>query len=76
MRFVGIKTTEQQDIKSTLSHILYRIRERLIMQGTALANQIRSFLMEYGIFIAKGIYNLRRKLPMILAEGMLSGLIK
>jgi transposase len=36
MYFVPAKTIEQQDIQS-----LYRVRERLITQRTALANQIR-----------------------------------
>jgi transposase len=71
MRFVSIKTTEQQDIQS-----VHRIRDRLITQRTALANQVRGFLMEYGIFIAKGICKLRKELPVVLENSGLSGLMK
>lgn len=60
MRFVAIKSIEQQDIL-----LLHRSRELLIKQRTAQANQIRGFLAEYGIVIAQGITNLA-ELPMIL----------
>lgn len=46
MRFVSLKTVEQQDIQS-----LHRIRERLISQRTALMNQMRGLLAEYGLII-------------------------
>lgn len=62
MRFVPIKTIEQQD---TL--LLHRARELTIKQRTAQANQIRGFLAEYGIVIAKGIQNLE-KIAMIIDE--------
>lgn len=64
MRFVAIKTVEQQDIQ-----MVHRIRSRLIKQRTALINQIRGLLGEYGIVIAQGITHVRKQLPMIL-EGM------
>ena len=60
MRFVPIKTMEQQD---TL--LLHRARELVMKQRTAQANQIRGFLMEYGIVIAKGIQNLKSILAII-----------
>lgn len=44
MRFVPIKTTEQQD---TL--LIHRARELIMRQRTAQANQIRGLLAEYGI---------------------------
>ncbi len=50
MSFVLPKTIEQQDIQS-----LHRIRERLIKMRTALANQIRGLIAEYGIVLSKGI---------------------
>ena len=50
MRFVPTKTIEQQDIQS-----LHRIRSQAVARGTALGNQIRGLLMEYGIIIPKGI---------------------
>ena len=54
-RFVQIKTVEQQHLAS-----LHRVRERLVGNRTALANQIRGFLHESGIVIPQGILNLRK----------------
>ena len=50
MRFCEVKTEDQQDIQS-----VHRMRSLLIQQRTALANQIRGILAEYGIIAAKGI---------------------
>lgn len=61
MRFVPIKNTDQQDIQS-----LHRYRQRIIQQRTALANQIRGLLTEYGLIAAQGIGCLRKKLPQFL----------
>ncbi|MFX5668595.1 IS110 family transposase, partial [Acinetobacter baumannii] len=63
MRFVGVKQIEQQDIQA-----VHRIRERLVSERTALANQMRGLLMEYGIVVAQGIQQLRKKLPLILED--------
>jgi transposase len=57
MRFVTIKQIDQQDILS-----LHRIRERLIRQRTALGNEIRGSLHEYGIVIRQGFTYLRKSL--------------
>jgi len=57
MRFVPIKTLEQQDIQS-----IHRIRSRLIKEKTALMNSIRGLLHEYGIAIPQGVSSLRKKL--------------
>jgi len=46
MRFVAAKTIEQQDIQA-----LHRLRERRIQDRTALCNQIRGLLSEYGIIM-------------------------
>lgn len=54
MRFAPGKTIAQQDLQS-----LHRIRERYICNRTALCNQIRGLLGEYGIVINKGIAQLR-----------------
>lgn len=62
-RFVQIKTIEQQHLAS-----LHRVRERLVGNRTALANQIRGFLHESGIVIPQGILHLRKALPLILSE--------
>lgn len=63
MRFVPIKGVEQQDIQS-----IHRIRERLICQRTALVNQIRGLLAEYGIVIAKSVSQLKKKLFEVLDD--------
>jgi transposase len=58
MRFVAKKTIEQQDLQ-----MLHRIRQRLVSQRTALVNQIRGLLHEYGIVLRRGIGQLRRGCP-------------
>lgn len=63
MRFVPIKQIEQQDIQN-----LHRIRERLVKGKTALANEVRGLLLEYGIVIPKGISNIKTKLEYILGD--------
>lgn len=57
MRFVPIKTVEQQDIQS-----FHRIRELRVKSCTAMANQIRSILMENGLCAPKGKAKLRKLL--------------
>ena len=64
MRFVPVKEIWQEDIQA-----IHRIRERLIHNRTALTNQIRGLLQEYGIVIAEGISKLKRELPIILEDG-------
>ncbi len=63
MNFVPSKSIEQQDIQC-----LHRMRERLIANRTALVNQARGLLGEYGIIVAKGIRHLRKELPSILED--------
>jgi transposase len=57
MRFVPIKTLEQQDIQS-----IHRIRSRLVKEKTALMNSVRGLLHEYGIAIPQGVSSLKKKL--------------
>lgn len=61
MRLVAVKSIEQQD-----ALCLHRVRERLVRGRTALANEIRGLLHEYGIVIAQGIGKLRSQLPEII----------
>ena len=70
MRFVAVKSAQQQDIQG-----LHRVRSELIKQRKAKANQIRGLLGEYGIVLSRRIGELRRGLPDILedAENGLSG---
>jgi transposase len=49
MRFVAINREAQQDLQ-----MLHRIRHRLVGERTALINQIRGLLGEYGIVFAQG----------------------
>jgi transposase len=57
MRFVSVKTIEQQDVQA-----LHRIRSRLIKEKTALMNSIRGLLQEYGIAIPQGVSPLKKRL--------------
>jgi len=54
MRFVPIKRVEQQDLQA-----LHRIRERPIKARTALVNEIRGLMSEYGIILPQGITKVR-----------------
>jgi transposase len=62
LRFVPIKTVEQQ-----AGLTVQRARELLVSERTAVANQIRGLLLEYGVAIAPGIQRLRRELPAVLS---------
>jgi transposase len=63
MRYVTSKSIAQQDIQ-----LLHRIRQRQVQHRTALVNQIRGQLLEYGIAIPKGISQVRRQLAGILED--------
>ena len=67
MRFVPCKSIEQQDIQA-----LHRVRTRLVKQRTALVNQIRGLLGEYGLFAPRGIHKIRKLLPELIVDGRLS----
>ena len=63
MRFVPIKTVEQQAVLS-----LHRARSGFVKARTAQANQIRGLLGEYGVVLGKGISQVRRGVPAILSD--------
>jgi len=63
MRFCLVKEDWQQDIMN-----YHRVRSRLIKQRTALGNEIRGLLAEYGIISAKTISKLKKKLILILSD--------
>jgi transposase len=71
MRFVPVKTIEQQDLQA-----VHRVRERLVRNRTAVVNQCRGVLLENGIVIRQGRHHLQRQLPAVLENrsGALSGL--
>ena len=63
MRFVPIKSVEQQDVQN-----FHRQRERIKKERTALVNQVRGLLAEYGVVINKGVAAVRKRLPEILED--------
>jgi transposase len=63
MRFVSVKTVEQQAVLS-----LHRARQGLVKARTAQANQIRGLLAEYGVVVPKGITNIATRIPAILED--------
>ncbi|UHR04540.1 transposase [Escherichia coli] len=63
IHFVSVKTTEQQDIKA-----LRNTRQLMVKQRTALANQLRSLLAEYGFTIPVGLLRLQQKLPELIED--------
>lgn len=73
MRFVMVKSADQQDVQA-----VHRVRQQLVKARTALVNQVRGLLAEYGIAIAQGVAHLRRALPFVLEDpdNGLSGVIR
>jgi transposase len=73
MRFVPVKTPEQQGIMS-----LHRIREGLEEERTACINRIRGVLAEFGLVFAKSPKALRAELGDVLedAGNELSGIAR
>ena len=63
MRFVGIASEAQQAVQA-----LHRVRSRHLGNRTALVNQIRGILLEYGVAIPQGVGAVRKALPLLLAE--------
>jgi transposase len=63
MRFVPLKTLEQQDIQA-----LHRARQRLVNHRTALIAQMRGLLLDRGIAFAKNASRARRMIPQVLED--------
>ena len=63
IRFVAVKTVEQQDVQA-----LHRLREARVGERTALCNQVRGLLAEYGIVLPKGVGAIRKRLPELLED--------
>ena len=63
MRLVQPKSPAQQDLQT-----LHRARALLVRDLTALSNQIRGLLHEYGIVMRKGAAALKRTLPELLGS--------
>ena len=65
MRFVAVKTGDQQ-----AGQALHRIRSRLIKSRTALVNEIRGLLGEFGLVMpVKGVPACRRLIAEVLEDG-------
>src|SRR3954452_16517145 len=79
MRFVAVKTAEQQAVL-----MLHRVRDLLVRQRTMLINALRGHLAEFGIIAARGpggvtaaivaLHETRDSLP-VLARVALHGLV-
>jgi transposase len=63
VRGVPVKSVRQQDMQA-----LHRIRERQIKARTALLNQLRGLLAEYGIVIPQRASQVRHKVPDLLED--------
>lgn len=64
MRFVAVKTVAQQDVQA-----LHRLRASHVAERTAVCNQLRGLLAEYGIVLPKGVTTLRKRIPELLEDG-------
>ena len=47
---------------------LHRIREHCVKTRTALANQLRGVLGEYGVVVPQGIGRVRKAIPLIVED--------
>src|SRR6266567_4067685 len=64
MRFVAVKTVEQQ-----AAVLLHRGRERLVRQRTGLVNALRAHLAEFGIIAPQGLRHVGRLTAIVRDEG-------
>jgi transposase len=71
MRFVPVKTLDQQDLQS-----LHRMRDRLVRARTSLINHSRGLLAEYGIVLPKGAARFSKAVPEAVASADLSALTR
>jgi len=63
MRYVAVKTIEQQDIQA-----VHRVRASLISERTGKVNQLRGLACEYGLVAPREIAALRRAVPRWLED--------
>ena len=73
IRAVSVKSVEQQDIQA-----LHRLRKLRVKERTALCNQLRALIAEYGIVMGKGVRVIHREIPDLLedAENGLSDIFR
>jgi transposase len=60
MRFVAVKTAEQQAAAG-----LHKVREMLIKQRTMLMNQLRGLMAEFGVVVPEGARHIRELLAIL-----------
>ena len=63
MRFVAVKTVEQQGLLA-----LHRLRRGLIDSRTALVNQLRGLLAEFGVVVGTGRTRFEQALPRLIQD--------
>lgn len=64
----NLQGVEPRNLEQTDTMLIHRMRLRLIQHRTALTNQIRGFLSEYGIVVAPGKERLLSALPQLLED--------
>src|SRR5438128_1063765 len=64
MRFVAVKTAEQQ-----AAQLLHRGREQLVRQRTMLVNALRAHMAEFGIIAAQGLHNVGQLIAIVRDDG-------
>lgn len=63
MRFVPLKTAEQQSVL-----MMHRARDLLIRQRTMLVNALRGHLAEFGLIEAQGLHKVARLITIVMDE--------
>jgi transposase len=63
VRPVAINSAAAQDIQT-----LHRVREHCVKMRTALANQLRGLLGEYGFVVPQGIGRIRKAIPVLVED--------
>jgi transposase len=71
MRFVSVKSVEQQSILAC-----HRMREGWKSERTALINRVRGLLAEFGIWLGRSPQNLARSLPRLIQDEELPARIR
>ncbi len=63
IRLVPLKSVDQLELQA-----IHRVRQRMIVERTALVNQMRGLLMEHGIVVPMGRVVFSKRLPVILED--------
>lgn len=63
MRFVPVRSIEQTDLQA-----IHRVRDQLVSERTGTVNQIRAFLLEFGIAVSVGRSKIEAQLPRLLED--------